>query len=98
RCISSCDFMFRRQPYRRGPRLWDLFPLESNRSVSIRSRFVATTKAFVTRIGSDLGYDGDRIYGPRTDPISGLAANGGIFRLGADIRMADGGLLVSHTG
>src|SRR4029453_5048167 len=98
RAHPSADLSIRRQPYRRGPRLWDLFPLQSNRSGHIRTRFVAIAKALVACIGIDAGHDGDRIYGPRADSFSGLAANGGIFRAGADIRMADRGHLVSHTG
>ena len=59
---------------------------------------MAIATALVARIGIDAGHDSDRIHGPRADPISGLAANGDIFRAGADICLADRGLLVSHTG
>ena len=97
RAHPSADLSIRRQPHRRGPRLWNLFLLQSNLPGYSSTRFVAIAKALVARIGIDAGHDGDRIYGPRADPISGLAANGGIFCAGVDIRMADGGLLVSHT-
>ena len=52
----------------------------------------------IAGIGVDTGHDSDRIYGPRANALSRLAANGDIFRAGSDIRMADGGLLVSPTG
>src|SRR5262249_39441929 len=46
----------------------------------------------------DAGHHRDRIFGACADAVSRLAANGGIFRAWADIRMADGCLLVSHAG
>ena len=97
RAHPSADLSIRRQPHRRGPRLWNLFLVQSNLPGYSSTRFVAIAKALVAGIGIDAGHDGDRIYGPRADPISGLAANGGIFCAGVDIRMADGGLLVSRT-
>ncbi len=98
RAYAFADPGLRRQPHRRGARLWNLFFVQPAQRRWAITRFMAIAAPFVAGIGAGTGDDCARLFGARADAVSRFAPDGGILRARHDLRLANRGFLVSRTG